>query len=29
MLTIENVQVFGFQAAIRGMRNQKNSYEEV
>lgn len=28
MLTIENVQVFGFQAAIRGMRNPKNSWEK-
>ena len=26
MLTIENAQVFGFQAAIRGMRNPKNSW---
>ena len=26
MLTIENVQLFGFQAAIRGMRNPKNSW---
>lgn len=26
MLTIENTQVFGFQAAIRGMRNPKNSW---
>lgn len=26
MLTIENVQVFGFEAAIRGMRNPKNSW---
>ena len=28
MLTIENVQVFGFQAAIRGMRNPKNSWSK-
>ena len=28
MLTIENVQLFGFQAAIRGMRNPKNSWEK-
>ena len=28
MLTIENVQVFGFQAAIRGMRNAKNSWSK-
>ena len=27
MLTIENVQLSGFQAAIRGMRNPKNSWE--
>ena len=26
MLTIENAQAFGFQAAIRGMRNPKNSW---
>lgn len=26
MLTIENAQVFGFQAAIRGMQNPKNSW---
>ena len=26
MLMIENAQVFGFQAAIRGMRNPKNSW---
>lgn len=26
MLTIENAQVFGFQSAIRGMRNPKNSW---
>ena len=26
MLTIENAQVFGFEAAIRGMRNPKNSW---
>lgn len=26
MLTIENAQLFGFQAAIRGMRNPKNSW---
>lgn len=26
MLTIENAQVFGLQAAIRGMRNPKNSW---
>lgn len=26
MLTIENAQVFGFQAAIRSMRNPKNSW---
>lgn len=26
MLTIENAQMFGFQAAIRGMRNPKNSW---
>lgn len=26
MITIENAQVFGFQAAIRGMRNPKNSW---
>lgn len=26
MLTIENVEVFGFEAAIRGMRNPKNSW---
>ena len=28
MLKIENVQVFGFQAAIRGMRNPKNSWSK-
>ena len=28
MLTIENAQVFGFQAAIRGMRNPKNSWSK-
>ena len=28
MLTIENAQLFGFQAAIRGMRNPKNSWEK-
>lgn len=28
MLTIENVQLFGFQAAIRGMRNPKNSWSK-
>lgn len=28
MLTIENGQLFGFQAAIRGMRNPKNSWEK-
>lgn len=26
MLTIENAQVFGFEAALRGMRNPKNSW---
>ena len=28
MLKIENVQVFGFQAAIRGMRNPKSSWSK-
>lgn len=28
MLTIENAQVFGFEAAIRGMRNPKNSWSK-
>ena len=28
MLTIENAQVLGFQAAIRGMRNPKNSWSK-
>ena len=29
MLTIEHAQLFGFQAAIRGMRNPKNSWDRM
>lgn len=28
MLTIENVETYGFEAAIRGMRNPKNSWDK-
>lgn len=29
MIKIENVEVFGFEAAIRGMRNPKNSWDKM
>ena len=28
MLTIENVEIFGYKAAIRGMRNPMNSWSK-
>ena len=28
MLKIENIQVYGWEAAIRGMRNPKNSWDK-